>query len=423
MVIMIERSDGVCGTAKEGAGTLLPDTVRTWLRWVASFLTGALCAVGLCGATGPQATAQTVDARHEFSGWLGGSFDRVLVSHAGLRSIPELSVGYALTDDVALDADAALQLRVELRRGEAPDANAELHRLSLRIASERMELRAGLQKLNFGSALLVRPLMWFDRVDPRDPLAVASGVRGILARGTMQNNASLWLWALYGNDEPRGIDADATVRHTPEFGGRVQLPMGAGEAAVTFHHRRAYGVAAGSAAGASAPQGQSSVLGQISTAGASSLHENRIGLDGKWDVGIGIWGEGVLMHRGARGDATWTSLATLGADYTFAWGNGLGITCEHAVGQGGARLGALAETAQLTALAATYPLDALHGASVMVFHDWRSGNWYRLASLARTEDVWSAHLLLFWNPARDLAAWGGSAFGGSGFMLLAAIYH
>lgn len=364
-----------------------------------------LCAAVLCSASGPSATAQTVDARHELSGWVGGSFDKVLVSHGGLRSIPELSIGYPLADEVSLDAEAALQLRGELQHGQAPAASAELHRLSLRVASERMELRAGLQKLNFGSAMLVRPLMWFDRVDPRDPLAVASGVYGVLARGTMQNNANLWLWALYGNDEVKGIDAASTVRHTPEFGGRVQLPMGAGEAAVTFHHRRAYADAAGSAAG------------------ASSLHENRIGLDGKWDVGIGIWGEGVLVHRGAQGDGTWTSLATLGADYTFAWGNGLGITCEHAVGQGGARLGALAQTAQLTALAATYPLDALHGASVMVFHDWRSGDWYRLASLARTEDVWSAHLVVFWNPARDLAAWGGTTFGGTGFMLLAAIYH
>jgi hypothetical protein len=364
-----------------------------------------LCAAVLCVAAGACATAQTLDARHELSGWVGGSFDKVLVSHGGLRSIPELSVGYSLADEVSLDAEAALQLRGELRHGQAPAASAELHRLSLRVASERMELRAGLQKLNFGSAMLVRPLMWFDRVDPRDPLAVASGVYGVLARGTMQNNANLWLWALYGNDDVKGIDAASTVRHTPEFGGRVQLPMGAGEAAVTFHHRRAYAGAAESADG------------------ASSLHENRIGLDGKWDVGIGIWGEGVLVHRGAQGDGTWTSLATLGADYTFAWGNGLGITCEHAVGQGGARLGALAETAQLTALAATYPLDALHGASVMVFHDWRSGNWYRLASLARTEDVWSAHLVVFWNPARDLAAWGGTTFGGTGFLLLAAIYH
>lgn len=352
-----------------------------------------------------RAHAQTVDARHELSGWLGGSFDKLLVSHAGLRSIPELSVGYSLSDDVSLDAEAAVQLRLALQHGQAPDADAEMHRLSLRVASERMELRAGLQKLNFGSAMLVRPLMWFDRVDPRDPLAVASGVRGVLARGTMQNNANLWLWALYGNDDAKGIDAASTVRHTPEFGGRVQLPMGAGEAAMTFHHRRAYGDAAGGAAG------------------ASTLHENRIGLDGKWDVGIGIWAEGVLMHRGARGDATWASLATIGADYTFAWGNGVGITCEHAVGQGGARLGALAQTAQITALAATYPLDALHGASVMVFHDWRSGDWYRLASLARTEDVYSAHLLLYWNPTRDLAAWGGTVFGGSGFMLLTAIYH
>ena len=72
----------------------------------------------------------------------------------------------------------------------------------------------GLQKINFGSAVLLRPLMWFDSLDPRDPLQLTDGVYAVLLRYYFPNNANLWAWALYGNDSPKGWESAATAEDT-----------------------------------------------------------------------------------------------------------------------------------------------------------------------------------------------------------------
>ncbi|MDR1585772.1 MAG: hypothetical protein LBS07_06360, partial [Prevotellaceae bacterium] len=102
-----------------------------------------------------------------------------------------------------------------------------------------MEVRLGLQKINFGSAQLFRPLMWFDAIDPRDPLQMTDGVWGGLFRYYFQNNANFWLWTLYGNDEVKGWETAPSAQSLPEIGGRVQLPLKQGEVALSYHLREA----------------------------------------------------------------------------------------------------------------------------------------------------------------------------------------
>ena len=111
------------------------------------------------------------------------------------------------------------------------------YRAWARYSARHLELRAGLQKINFGSATLLRPLMWFDQLDPRDPLQLTNGVWGVLGRYYFLNNANLWLWSLYGNNKPRPWDMDLTNPDHPEFGGRFQSPVPKGEVGITFNHR------------------------------------------------------------------------------------------------------------------------------------------------------------------------------------------
>lgn len=94
-------------------------------------------------------------------------------------------------------------------------------------------------KINFGSASIFRPLMWFDKIDYRDPLQLTDGVYALLGRYYFSNNANLWLWTLYGNDEPMGWEKTPAVWQIPEFGGRIQQPVPRGEAALSYHHREA----------------------------------------------------------------------------------------------------------------------------------------------------------------------------------------
>lgn len=109
----------------------------------------------------------------------------------------------------------------------------------IRLSTEKFELRLELQKISFGSAMLFRPLMWIDRIDPRDPLQLTDGVYAVLARYNFLSNANIWLWGLYGNNDTKGWELSPTEKKTLEYGGRAQSPLWTGEFGVTYHHRRA----------------------------------------------------------------------------------------------------------------------------------------------------------------------------------------
>ena len=65
------------------------------------------------------------------------------------------------------------------------------YRVWLRFATTKFEARIGLQKINFGPARILRSLMWFDQIDPRDPLQFTSGVYGLRMRYDFQNNTNI----------------------------------------------------------------------------------------------------------------------------------------------------------------------------------------------------------------------------------------
>jgi len=127
--------------------------------------------------------------------------------------------------------------------------------------------------------------MWFDRIDPRDPLQLTDGVYGILMRDYFLNNANIWIWGLYGNKNTKGWEFLSTKARSVEFGGRFQHPVGNGEMALTYHHRQI-------------DPNQS--LPGLDMANVSSVPENRFTLDGKWDIGIGFWFEGTLTHQNSE---------------------------------------------------------------------------------------------------------------------------
>ena len=79
------------------------------------------------------------------------------------------------------------------------DAAIKAYRLWGRYTGHQFEVRVGLQKIDFGSAMMLRPLQWFDEMDPRDPLNFTTGVYGALGRYYFLNNANIWGWILYGN--------------------------------------------------------------------------------------------------------------------------------------------------------------------------------------------------------------------------------
>ncbi len=236
------------------------------------------------------AAGQHLFFKGQATGWAQSEFTTLSKSQAGFRYLPQLDTGLPMGDNL-LDAAVAWNLSgVQDWQTDTLDLKADPYRLWARYSSRQFELRLGLQKINFGSALILRPLMWFDQLDPRDVTRFTTGVWGALMRYYLLNNANVWVWGLYGNNEVKGLEWLPTEDKTPEFGGRVQLPLLGGEAAVTFHHRQA------DIQKIPLPDGWS--IPHIVMPG--SAPEYRMGVDGKWDVGIGLWLESALVMKEER---------------------------------------------------------------------------------------------------------------------------
>ncbi len=280
--------------------------------------------------------------------------------------------------ELSLNAYGSLQ-------GEDFDGDIDPYRLWGRFSTSQFEVRIGLQKINFGSATILRPLMWFDSIDPRDPLQLTDGVYGLLLRYYFLNNANIWLWGLLGNDKPRGWDVLASDKDAPEFGGRIQVPLGKGEMAGTFHHRKI---------------GTTGILQTIDFK-TLSFSEKKYALDGKWDLGIGIWFEAVLIHQDTSAlPYPWQRALNVGIDYTFGLGNGLNMIGEHFVMTASPKVWEAGETVNFSALALNYPLGLLDALASIFYYDWENKDLYSFLRWQRTYDNLSIHVMAFWNPER-----------------------
>jgi hypothetical protein len=336
---------------------------------------------------------------------------------ADLRYQPDLTVTLPLGSFRSFTAfasgEAIYESRIVSFDQAEGDGDLSLYRLWLRYGSGTTEVRAGRQKLSFGSATLLRPLMWFDNIDPRDPLKITSGVDGLLLRFYFANNANIWLWGLYGNEDPKGWEIAPTLDQEAEYGGRIQWPLGSGELAASYHHRRAD-------------------LSFLVPAGLPSFPdtaapEDRFGLDGKWDVALGVWFEAVVVHqRSALAARPFRRFICIGADYTFGLGEGLTILTEHmTIGAAQEAFGS-ATSMDNTAASLRYPWGVVDEFGLILNYDWESGDLYSFLEWRRNQDHWSFHLMGFANPAEpgsSLAMQGSDLLAGRGVRLLLAFNH
>jgi hypothetical protein len=375
-----------------------------------------LLCVFLCGNT---ANAQ-VHARFEnqISSWFSMGFADPVNYQAGGRYMPALSLSDSLKHNRLIDAEISVNAygNAMFTGDSYNDGSARLkpYRAWIRYSTPRLELRAGLQKINFGSATILRPLMWFDKMDFRDPLQLTDGVYAFLGRYYFKNNANLWAWVLYGNKSVKGWESLPTRLHTPEFGGRLQVPFGPGEVAVSYHHRQAE------------YEGLPDTMNLVAI-DQEHFPEDRISLDGRWDVGIGLWAEAVLWHNGSKTLVLpeWETFFNIGGDYTVGVGNGINLTAEFFRFQlSSPASGGTGTALNFIALAASYPLGIMNTVSGMVYYNPDLGDWYRMVSIQRKYDFWSFYLLGFWNPERmNLynANEEKNLFSGAGFQLMAVV--
>ncbi|MEO0085837.1 MAG: hypothetical protein ABIK37_04325 [candidate division WOR-3 bacterium] len=283
---------------------------------------------------------------------------------------PEVRLGLGAYD---AEVSARGSCGLDWRLFDSTGGNLSLkpYRAFLRYSRERFEVRAGLQQINFGSAALLRPLRWFDRLDPRDPLKTTDGVYGLLGRG-YSGNSNAWLWGLIGNRDPKGTELTPTPQWSPEVGGRAELELPRGDAAASAHFRR-------------------TILAPTDT-----VAEQRLGFDARFDVGIGLWTEATASRIAAGTGGRWLSQAMLGTDYTFGIGNGLTLLFEHAASGSPWR--------HISAASLSYPLGIFDNLQAFFFFDWSSRRPYSYVAWQRTWNSWILLVAGFWNPDTPSAA-------------------
>jgi hypothetical protein len=356
---------------------------------VTRFSVAAGLAAALVLASERPAAPQGFGWQGQASAWFILSDQEPSTPVLGVRYLPTLNAGKGLAGERIVDGELSVN---GFASAQAPEwrttevaSSAKLYRAWARYKTERFETRVGLQKINFGSAIVLRPLMWFDSVDPRDPLQITEGVYAALLRYYVPSNVSFWAWGLYGNERIKGWETSPTAENEPEFGGRAQLAVPRGELAFTTHHRRAD-------VGALTPPSDRS---------GASVNEGRYAVDGKWDLGIGLWFEGVLTNQSESDPAARDQrMMTIGADYTFGVGNGLYVLTEYfTFDQDRDFLGG-AGAARLVAASLRYPLGLLDTLSGILYVDTERRDTYRFVSWQRSYDRWQFHVMGFWNPTQ-----------------------
>lgn len=328
------------------------------------------------------------DFTGQLSGWTNETRNRGTWRNiSGLRYIPQLSLKLPLTDDMFLDTEISFNgYLANDTEDQIEDSDLELYRLKFRFATAQSETRIGLQKINFGPALLLRPLRWFDRLDPRDPLQLTDGVYGLRMKYDALNNTNMWFWILYGNEKIKGYEIMPTTAGKPEFGGRVQIPVPRGEVAATLHTRRVDGA----------------------LLNTTVFTENRYALDGRWDIGIGIWFESVLQHqRTSILPYEWQTMITIGADYTFGIGNGLHVLGEHMAAATSDQAFQWDEGLQVSALSFNYSIGLFDNLVAFCYYVWDRKDYYPYLGWQRTYDNLILRFNLFHYPQSSS---GGTSF-------------
>jgi hypothetical protein len=318
----------------------------------------------------------------------------------GLRYFPQVNYSYHIDDDNLINGEVLLNTYYNTDF-KSDDYNLKLYRAIVRYTSLQTEIQLGLQKINFGPAQLLRTLMWFDRVDPRDPIKLTDGVYGLRYKYSFINNSILWLWGLYDNNQPKGYEMFSTAHKAPEWGGRYQLEVPLGEAAATFHTRKV-------------------------EAGVLDYRENRLALDGRWDIGIGIWFESELQQSQTKLlPYPWSKMLTVGGDYTFGIGNGIYFLAENQTSMASVKTWGDNNERNTTAFMASYPAGTLDNFALQVYYDWRGKNLYQYYLWQRTYDNLIINLTLFHYPENGtgLFSSGGTAPSAGYGLQLMLIYN
>jgi len=367
----------------------------------------------------PECRAQTISLHGSLASALIYSYDDGPAGYLGIRYTPRLMMRQKVNKSsidglLSVDLNSSATLTRE-HNEPVYESEADLYRCWLRYTAGQYEVRVGLQKINFGPGMLIRPLMWFDRLDPRDPLQMTQGVYGGLFRYYFLNNVNIWIWGLAGNRETKGWEVLPTERNSPEVGGRIEVPVARGEAGIAFNRRTV-----------KVPEGYQALahLAEVPLT-ESTIPETRFGADFRLDMGVGLWSELCAIHKEIPNTILeYQKMASIGLDYTFSAGNGIHVTGEAFYQALSSDFSGSDYSVSFYACSVTYPVSLVNTVSVMLFYDDTNSNLYNYFQVSAAFNTWEVFAIAFFTPDNmPLIQSGYSLFSGNGIELIVRYHH
>ena len=355
-------------------------------RWLMKKQFYLMCIIVLLALQAGPAGADPLLLSGQAAAWVNAGSS----GQTGFLYIPEFRATNPLSMGTSMDMDFSWKIVSVLQ----DDTRGDLYRGWLRHSTSRYELRAGLQKINFGPARLLRTLMWFDAVDPRDPLQLTNGVYALLGRYYFQNNANIWVWGLAGNNNLKGLELYQTDTSKMEYGGRYQFPVPKGEFAFSNNQRYI---------------DKNEWYSKMTIPMTNGL-EQRFAIDGSWDLGVGLWCEGSLNRIQVNDNtALYEKMYTIGSDYTLDIGPGVHVLAEHFVRSRGFSMNSQSPVNILSAGQVDFQLTMLDRFYAIAYYDWQADKFYPYVRVQRTYDNWQINLMAY-----SMAPEGPGVFQGSG---------
>ena len=275
-----------------------------------------------------------------------------------LGYIPTVSAYNKLSHDSMVDLEWAYRFDRSFKGDSPEEHHDKLYRGWLRYSNQVIEARFGLQKISFGPARVLRPLAWFDTIDPEDPTDQTVGVEAFRLRFFPSNSLALWTWIMKSES------------NTLSYGGRGEVSTSLGEWGFTLHQ-------------------------------APDESNTQIGIDFRYDGFLGFWFEstGFFTEDQEILSEDRHSLMTLGADYTLPLGTGLLIMSETLRSEGwSSKTNATTSNQTISAFMISLPLGMFHHFMFISNLDWDENNSYNYLRWSSTYDSFSINCMTSINP-------------------------
>ncbi len=290
-----------------------------------------------------------------------------------LGYIPIFSAYYELSQDRMIDLEWAYLFGRSYIGDSLQEHHEKAYRGWLRYLTQGIDARLGLQKVSFGPSRLLRPLAWFDTIDPEDPKDQTVGVEAFRLRVFPPNSLVLWSWIMKGKSD------------TLSYGGRAEISTHIGEWGFTFHQD---------------PIKTSQLIGQYPYQVMIAGPHARVGVDYRYDGLLGFWfeGAGFIAEKQNKFNKIRYTLMTLGGDYTLPISTGLLIMSETLLSREWSNQEDASSNQNFSTFMASLSLGMFHKVILISNLDWNKNHTYNYLRWSTTFDSFSINCMVSINP-------------------------